>query len=112
MAHMQPVVDRFHAFVVETSAGTEVVPEDLLSLHEVDSSDESTDGQDPAILAALIPYCEGEPESYSKAFGWFARLSAPGHMDCTPWTGPFKTDREADAALREQYEIDEDGESL
>lgn len=43
-------------------------------------------------------------------FGWSARLSAPGYLDCTDWTGVFETEEEAVAALDEMYPDDETGE--
>lgn len=36
-----------------------------------------------------------EPEDVETVFGWFARLSAPGYMDCTDWIGPYDTEEEA-----------------
>ena len=38
--------------------------------------------------------------------GFFARLSAPGYLDCTEWVGPFVTEAEALAAV-----TDDDDES-
>lgn len=35
--------------------------------------------------------------------GWFARLSMPGYMDCTDWSGPFETEAEALEYLNELY---------
>lgn len=35
--------------------------------------------------------------------GWYARLSAPGYMDATEWSGPFGTEDEALEALYEMY---------
>ncbi len=42
--------------------------------------------------------------------GYGARLSAPGYMDCTPWS-VFDTAGEAEAYLDEEY-MDDEGESL
>jgi hypothetical protein len=39
-----------------------------------------------------------DPEA-EKVEGWFARLSAPGYMDCTDWDGPYKTREEAYSEL-------------
>ena len=41
-------------------------------------------------------------------FGWFARLSAPGYMDCTEWSGPFDSEQAARDELREMYGDDDD----
>lgn len=35
--------------------------------------------------------------------GYFARLSAPGYLDCTEWNGPFETELEAEEYLVEMY---------
>lgn len=40
--------------------------------------------------------------------GWWCRLSAPGYLDCTDWTGPFASEEEARAHLRDTYEVDPD----
>ena len=42
--------------------------------------------------------------------GWFARLSAPGYLDCTEWEGPYKTEKEAVDAVCDLYDCDPDGE--
>ena len=39
---------------------------------------------------------------------WAARLSMPGHLDCTDWTGLHETEADALAELRETYGLDED----
>ena len=39
---------------------------------------------------------------------WFYRLSAPGYMDCTDWTGPFDTLAEARQALSDEWDCDPD----
>jgi hypothetical protein len=44
---------------------------------------------------------------------WFYRLSAPGYLDCTEWTGPFDTIGEAKSDLVECYDVHpETGEPL
>lgn len=40
--------------------------------------------------------------------GWFARLSAPGYMDCTEWQGPYEDESSAYAGLAESYGDDEE----
>ena len=35
--------------------------------------------------------------------GIFARLSAPGYLDCTDWDGPFDTEEQAVASLLNVY---------
>ena len=48
-----------------------------------------------------------EPEA-----GFYARLSAPGYMDATDWTGPFATEEAALEAVQELYEVDAEGNQL
>ena len=40
--------------------------------------------------------------------GYFARLSAPGYLDCTDWHGPYKTLAEAREHLSAIYDVDPD----
>jgi len=47
---------------------------------------------------------EDEQESIEYGFGWIARLSAPGFLDCTDWVGPFETAEKAARELLELYE--------
>ena len=35
--------------------------------------------------------------------GWYQRLSAPGFLDCTEWSGPYPTENEANEALAEMW---------
>jgi hypothetical protein len=44
--------------------------------------------------------------------GWYSRLSAPGYLDCTDWTGPFKTGQEAFDYIKELFEVDDNGDEL
>ncbi len=41
---------------------------------------------------------------------WFARLSAPGYLDCTAWFGPYTSRSEAAEELEELYGSDDDVE--
>ena len=36
---------------------------------------------------------------------WYARLSAPGYLDCTEWAGGHATEAAALAALCDQYDL-------
>jgi len=40
--------------------------------------------------------------------GYFARLSAPGYLDCTDWEGPFATEGEARAYIRDTWDVDDE----
>jgi len=44
--------------------------------------------------------------------GWYSRLSANGYLDCTEWSGPFKTGEEALKYVMDLYEVDEHGNDL
>lgn len=44
--------------------------------------------------------------------GFYARLSAPGYLDCTEWCGPFKTEAEALRYVMTLFDVDENGESI
>jgi len=46
-----------------------------------------------------------EPEDVETVFGWFSRLSEPGYLDCTDWSGPYDTEEEAARECREMYDI-------
>lgn len=45
-------------------------------------------------------------DTYESAY--WCRLSAPGYMDCTDWTGPFDTIKEARESIIELWEVDPD----
>ena len=47
-------------------------------------------------------------EQWHKQPGWYGRLSAPGYLDCTDWSGPYQSEQEADDALNGMY----DGEPI
>ena len=41
--------------------------------------------------------------------GWYARLTAPGYLDCTEWEGPYDRMFHALVALCRTFEINLDG---
>ena len=100
MAFMVPQYTRDTFFVVDTDAGTEVVPADLVG-----------DNPDPEDFE---DYIHGtEVFDYEAEKGWYARLSAPGYLDATDWTGPFETLEDAKDYIEETYDVDPDtGEEL
>jgi len=91
---MQPQSVKMTCYHVETSHGTEIIPADLV-------------GSSPDLLA-FADYCEGEPEEFTRESGWYARLSAPGYMDCTSWTGPHSSEREALGDLADTFDLELD----
>jgi hypothetical protein len=54
-------------------------------------------------LKDFEPYVEGKPTEFTRKDGIFARMSAPGYMDCTEWDGPFPTRHAAELHLAEFY---------
>lgn len=58
--------------------------------------------------ADFADYIDGTPKEAEKVKGWFVRLSAPGYMDATDWSGPFDTEQEARAHVRDFWEVDPD----
>jgi hypothetical protein len=99
MAFMQKEVFVGTFFEVDTTAGVEVIPTDVIgrtaSTH----------------VEALLNYLEGAPmdadELCEVKEGWLARWHAPGYLDCTSWTA-HKTEQAAHAYLDESDENDED----
>ena len=55
----------------------------------------------PADIEGILPSNIEIIERYSDK--WFSRLSAPGYLDCTDWSGPFDTEEEAFNYLEEMY---------
>jgi hypothetical protein len=96
---------------VETEQGTEIVPRALCGKLEVDEC--LTPYESVANAAKLEPYLEGSRiEGVEHHEGWYARLSAPGYLDCTSWNGPHATRDAALASLLEHFECDEEGDDL
>jgi hypothetical protein len=59
-------------------------------------------------LADVKDYTENrEAWSIEVRDGYGACMSAPGYMDCTPWS-VYDTEEEANAALDEMYDDDDD----
>lgn len=104
MAFMHPVAEHFAAYHVETNCGTEIVPEDVCG--SINASALRADD-----LERLYDYLEGtDVTGVERKEGWYARLSAPGYLDCTSWDGPYATEEEALEAVKEQYDVDDNGD--
>ena len=111
MAHMQnDITEKMLGWRVEThDAGTCFVPEHVVAVPAyLAQGVELARADDPDVfelLAARVKdYVEGrEILSLEVCKGYFARLSAPGYLDCTEWSC-YKTLREARASLREYGE--------
>ena len=86
-AFMKPEVV-YDTFVrVESTAGGFLVPADVV-------------GDGP-----VRDFIEGEPISSEKVTGYFARLSAPGYLDATDWSGPFITEAAAREHIERFYDV-------
>jgi len=75
--------------------------------HEIDGTAgiEWFDAEDFTVEQARENY-SGKIWTVETIKGYGARLSAPGYLDCAEWT-VFKTVKEAEAFLEEQYGDDE-----
>jgi len=81
-------------------------------VHEVESSlanlneefmqpDVQPFSQDEAL--ELMAELDAEADPSEDLAGYYFRLSAPGYLDCTDWSGPFQSEEEAVADLLSQY---------
>lgn len=95
---MELYTERMTVYIVETSAGDEIVPYDLVSPTYVNREG----------AMAFEPYCQGRPEDFSIEAGWFSRFSANGFLDCTPWVGPFENEGKAIAECKRIYGDDDE----
>lgn len=91
MAFMEPEVGEMEMMHVERNGETTLIPSDVFDFSDV---------------CPLL----GESVEITVNKGFYARLSAPGYLDATEWSGPFDTEAEAMAELCSEYDIDEDGE--
>ncbi len=110
MSHLQQQVTLGLFLRVETLAGMTCIPADLVGVDEpfdevLLGCDTSTAPVDGDMIDRMEPYLDPSTEivSVECVRGWFARLSAPGYMDCTDWSGPFPSEAAALAHLEEMY---------
>ena len=101
-------------YLVETSNGTEIIPEYVCGVLEVgDDGETAADTEHWAeIVDALGDYVEGGPKSIRSVEvveKWGARYSAPGYMDCTGWV-LGDTQEEAEAECKAMYGDDDEEE--
>ena len=84
-------------YKVETSAGTEYIPRDLVE-------------EDKPTLEDLEAFLEGEAEQgFEKIEGWGVRLQASGFLDSTEWS-VFDTEHEAREYAEDFLGVDPDAE--
>ena len=81
-------------------------------VHEVESSlanlneefmqpDVQPFSQDEAL--ELMAELDAEVDPSDDLAGYYFRLSAPGYLDCTEWSGPYQTEEEAVAEMLNQF---------
>lgn len=93
---MQPQIMHSSYFKVETTEGTEIVPDFVFSAPK---------NKESASAEMLGPYCQGQIKDRKALYmscgpDYLARLSAPGFLDSTEWTA-FKSLEEAQTFLDE-----------
>lgn len=111
MAFMEPQIEQGAWYDIDGDNGTTFLPFDVVG--DLDIPDGQTVDQDDDrwedIVKALRDYYDGQDIWEVKVVsGYGARLSAPGYLDCTPWS-VFETEAEAQAYLEEET-ADDDGE--
>jgi len=72
----------------------------MRALEDGDTFDVTGTSIEDFVMGSLITEME-------EATGWFARLSAPGYLDATEWSGPFESEDEATEYLDEMYGDDD-----
>lgn len=115
MSFMQKQVELGEWILVDVSGETTVIPLEVVAsafnLRTADNKRRDLEWSDVESYVAW--HGDGEPEhlDIEIKYGWCARLSAPGYMDCSEWSGPYRSEGEALAALESMYpEDEEDGE--
>lgn len=89
---MRPHIINDTFISIDSSRGTELIPYEYFNFD--DHAQEMLNAYDYVNLELVR--------------GWFGRLSAPGYMDCTDWSGPFDSEEEALESIKELYGDDED----
>ena len=91
---MKPEICHGDYFRLVTSDGAEIVPADMLGHRSTYRAED------------LAPYVEGKADDPTEIVemktGWFARMSASGYLDCTPW-GEYPSEAAARQYLIETY---------
>lgn len=112
MAFMKPeITEQQNGWQVETrDNGTCYVPGDVVSVPAWLALEQEVLPGDDKLDSAVFDALSAELRDYVPALhiegiqairAYFARLSAPGYLDCTEWCA-FKTLKEARASLREE----------
>ena len=87
-------------YAVDGPMGTEFVPEDLTGYLDLNTLRRVREGSVDG--TPLAGYCENRrPWTIERVYGYGVRSSAPGYMDCTPWT-VYHAKRDAVKAYNEE----------
>ena len=94
MSFMEKQIVQEHFYRITTDYCDEIlIPESVCGSNQV-----------PDNIESFSEYCEcGVPVEIESVFGYFCRLSAPGYLDCTEWSGEFETEKEASDYLDELF---------
>src|SRR5580692_9842848 len=111
MAHMRPEVQKLVMYHVESNEGDELVPENLCGDLRIENKNIVWSQGPVFVVADYTDARVEEIKSIERKEGFYSRLSAPGYLDCTDWIGPYKTSKEALDAVKEEYEVDDNGDS-
>lgn len=99
MPFMKPEIVPGPFYRVDTTDGTEVVACDDAGLYH-DTTAEDLSGLTTGIIL-------DKSEMLHVQTGYLARMSAPGYLDCTDWTG-HPSERDARLYLADMYGDDDD----
>lgn len=92
------LTDKEWWYEVDGPNGREFIPESVTG--RVDLSAGFDSGSE--VPASLRDYCENRTAySIGRVFGYGVRSSAPGYMDCTPWS-VYTSKRDATKAYNEE----------
>ena len=98
----QQITQKMLGWEVDTNEGIYFVPEDVLHVPGYLVPGQSIQENDivfDSLAEHVQDYCASGIRSIEICKGYFARLSAPGYMDCTDWVC-CKTVKEAREYLR------------
>lgn len=94
MSFMQKQIVHGKFVEVESSDGSTFQPIEYFDASEITMT--LNDDQDQVTLTLHV--------------GFFGRMSAPGYLDCTDWSGPFETEEECMSELVDMYGDEEEDE--
>ena len=98
----QDISDKTFGYSVETREGTYFVPGFVCGDLGIRGHHDETSRKFADLCKALQDYVGHGIESLERVTGYFARMSAPGYMDCTDWVC-YASKREAMHDLRDMY---------